>query len=502
MTNISLRIDRHQGGINLEHEYAVTCFTDLKNSTAMTEELGAKVMDPMREEYLRVGKILANNCGGTYKKNTGDGYVIVFNGIEAGFRFAAQLQQYYHPQPNYSKEPLVSRVGLFLGVIGNTFDDVFGSGVNQAARTEAAANPGEILVNQDLARGVEKIWAKDKTDRFLSRAGQYEFKGIRDPVELLNFNWQEYIKEYSEGSLSSLVFKHFGEASITPANARLADIASLPSIIWPVVPRDGVNAIHRGQLEIIRLLAMMGSKVHVLIADCGVAENYPRPYSEEFRKMIDDYIPKRNLKAFDYHFMSDLFIPGCKGCSNFHRHFQDVISKLTLEQLLDINRKGHKDVMDAINAYPTLDFLRPALTIASVLHLSDQFGGKCIVVAGYDELKQWEGAHTSIQAARNQFGVLFNPILNTKQGFQGHQKKDWPLYFSWDQIYRDMDNYDLAVWFTKLHLFLSSFPAPSVVINGVSIFPDVWQDDSKAEEQLFKKVDKVHLAKHIFNQIF
>jgi hypothetical protein len=123
-------------------------------------------------------------------------------------------------------------------------------------------------------------------------------------------------------------------------------------------------------------------------------------------------------------------------------------------------------------------------------------------VAGYDELKQWEGAHTSIQAARNQFGVLFNPILNTKQGFQGHQKKDWPLYFSWDQIYRDMDNYDLAVWFTKLHLFLSSFPAPSVVINGVSIFPDVWQDDSKAEEQLFKKVDKVHLAKHIFNQIF
>ena len=87
------------------------------------------------------------------------------------------------------------------------------------------------------------------------------------------------------------MFKHFGEASITPANARLADIASLPLIIWPVVPRDGVNAIHRGQLEIIRLLAMMGSKVHVLIADCGVAENYPRPYSEEFRKMIDDYIP-------------------------------------------------------------------------------------------------------------------------------------------------------------------------------------------------------------------
>jgi len=486
----------------MDSEMAVTCFTDLEGSTAMTEKLGGEGMRPFRTEYLEVGKILANNCDGRYIKNIGDAHMIVFNKIESAFRFAAQLQQFYQPQPNYSKAPLSSRIGLFLGVIEQDKGDAFGSGVNQAARVERAADPGSVLLNENLMEAVTKIWGPESTQQFLSHAGSHDLKGIATPVELFSFNWQNYIKKYPDYSLSSLVYRHLQNASVIISNTCLSDISNQPSIIWPVVPRDGVNAIHRGQLEIIRLLAMIGSKVHILIADCGVSENFPRPYSDKFREMINDYASRRSLKDLNYLFMSDLFSPRCEGCDNLHRHFQSVISHLTLEDLLDINRKEYsKDIQRTINTVPTLDFLRPALTISSVLHLSDILGGKCIIVVGYDERKQWEGAHTSIPVARTQFGVLFNPVLKAKKGFQGRQTKNWPLYFNWEQVVDDMGKYDLAAWFTKLHLFLSSFPASSASIDDVSISPSEWLSPGDPEKRIYKLIKKTELAKYVFNKI-
>jgi hypothetical protein len=241
---------------------------------------------------------------------------------------------------------------------------------------------------------------------------------------------------------------------------------------------------------------MVGSKVHVLIADCGATNNPKRTYSERFKSDINKHALKRNLKDIQYSFMSDLFEPRCDGCDRFHNHFQSVISQLTLEDLLAINNKEYaEDVKKGIKTSPTLDFLHPALTISSVIHLSTDINDKCIVVVGHDEKIQWESAHQAIRSTRDRFGVLFNPKLMRKGGTQGRQTHNWPMYFSWEKIVEEMEEYDLAQWLTQLHLFLSSFPASTITIDGIAFSPTDWQKN----EQFESKIDKNALAQQVFN---
>jgi hypothetical protein len=188
-------------------------------------------------------------------------------------------------------------------------------------------------------------------------------------------------------------------------------------------------------------------------------------------------------------------------CSHLHRHFQTVISQLTLEDLQAINLKDYPaEVRQTINSSATLDFLRPALTISAVLYLSETLQCKCEIVAGHDERKQWEAAHASIPSSRSQFGVLFNPVLNAKSGHQGRQTKNWPLYFNSQQVLEDMDTYDSAVWFSKLHLFLSSFPETEIRIGSVVIQPEIWASPD-AETEIIGLVGKPELARHVFEHV-
>jgi len=484
----------------MTNEFVVTCFADMKDSTPMNEMMGNIGVSPIRDEYLAVGEILAKYNGGDYIKNIGGNDMITFRDLESPFNFAVQLQQFYQPHPNYSKAPVISRIGLYLGVVDRREHDAFGSGVNQAARVEGKAEPGTIWLNKELMEAICKVWGEVNARPFFASEGEFELKGIKNPPkqELYSFKWQDYIKIHPDKSLSSIVFKHFQDASVIITNLTLADFGNQPSIIWPVKPRDNVNAIHCGQLEIMRLLAMLGFQVNVLIADCG-ATPIPRVYSENFKNMIEKFAHSRGIRNLKYTFMSDLFTPKCPGCDEFHRHFQNVISQLTFQTLLNINNKDYDtNVKDAISRAATLDFLHPALTISAVLHLSKQIGRKCIIVAGYDEKIQWEEALDSIPYTRDQFGVLFNPILNNKDGtYQGRQTKNWPLYFSWQRMIPDMEKYNLTIWLTKLHLFLYHFPSPSIKIGDIWFSPKDWQSDPEFEKRIYKEA----LAKDVFNKI-
>lgn len=482
----------------MTNNVATTCFTDIEDSAALTEKLGNTVFGEMRHNYFAVCEALAQQNVAINIKNTGDGHMITFKDIESPLKFASQLQSFYRPQPNYVESPLKFRIGLFLGVIEEQGTmDAFGSGVNRASRVESNTPAGSVWVNDDFLKSITVVWGEPKAKQLFSDQGDIQVKKL-PPMKLYSFDWQSYTRQYPENGLPALVRNHLENASVIVWNLPLSDISGQPPVIWPVVPRDGVNAIHCGQLAIIRLLAMLGSPINVLIADCGATANPTREYSENFKKKIDSFSNKIGIRNVRYDFMTDMFSPGCESCQDFHRHFQKVISQLTLEKLVAANNKDYSEaVKEAIKQAPTLDFLKPALTISSILHLSKREGRKCIVVVGHDERILWQGAHYSIPDTVGQFGVLFNPILKMKEGAQVHQTERIPLYYSWDQIVEDMEKYDLANWLTKLHLFLSSFPAASVVINDVSIKPADWLDGKSIEE----KIDKAALARQVFTNI-
>ena len=227
----------------------VTVFADIKNSTMLTAQLGHNGFRPYREDYLRIGKQFCESVGGTYHKNTGDAHMITFDELEPALQFAIRLQQYYLPQPCRNKGPLQIRIGLFLGVVELSGGDAFGSGVNQAQRVEGTANPGEVWVNRELVEAIEKIWEQGKPAKYFELRGEFELKGIPHKQTLFSFDWFSYCNDYTDYGLAPIVLKHLQTASVVLSNFTITDAARPASIIWPVVPRNVVNAIHRGQVK-------------------------------------------------------------------------------------------------------------------------------------------------------------------------------------------------------------------------------------------------------------
>src|SRR4029079_12057007 len=76
-------------------------------------------------------------------------------------------------------ERIVYRAGLNLGDIVIDGDDIFGDGVNIAARLEALAEPGGILISAGVFEQVV-----GKLDLAFDNLGEQQVKNIRKPVRL------------------------------------------------------------------------------------------------------------------------------------------------------------------------------------------------------------------------------------------------------------------------------------------------------------------------------
>lgn len=479
----------------MPNKVLITCFTDLKDSTAMTESEGHERSVPDIVEHLRVGRILAGRAGGNYVKPIGDAHMITFEYLEHAIAFAVQLQEYYREQPCISRQHLKVRVGMYLGTVEPIENDVIGSGANRAARTQGEAAPGEILINRELVEQIERIWGAIEVQKYLSSTGEHKLKGIEAPQVLFSFNWEQFGYDHPEVSQARLVYEHLRRASVEASMLAPEDLARPGVLIWPVVPREMATAIHRGQTEIVRLLALLGWDVRLLIADCGAHNNYNRAYSSAFSDILVRYVGTRGISRVNVSYLSDYFDPAFEGYSQIQAIFRDITSDLTLKDLLDINNKEYTDdVKEKIKLSATLDFLRPALSIAAVKYLIETAAQKGIVVAGADEKIQWERTY-DLPNTRGNIGVMMNPILKRDPTHQSRQSRNWPSWASPEALLSDMNlNNNLAWWTFKLHAFMPAFPAETVNIGGQEINPQEWVDELVPPE----KVSREALVEHVW----
>src|SRR6266446_2918579 len=82
-------------------------------------------------------------------KNTGDGLLAEFASVVDAVRCAAEVQRgMIDREPEATdKQQIRFRIGINLGDVIAEDDDIFGDGVNIAARLEALAEPGGICVS-------------------------------------------------------------------------------------------------------------------------------------------------------------------------------------------------------------------------------------------------------------------------------------------------------------------------------------------------------------------
>src|SRR3984893_4736636 len=98
-----------------------------------------ELIDPKIEEHH--GRIV---------KNTGDGMLVEFPSVINAVRCAAEVQRGMGDRNAETPEDkrITFRVGVNLGDVIAEEDDIYGDGVNVAARLEALAEPGGICISR------------------------------------------------------------------------------------------------------------------------------------------------------------------------------------------------------------------------------------------------------------------------------------------------------------------------------------------------------------------
>ncbi len=152
-------------------------FTDIVNSTAMTQTLGdEKAMEFVHRHDRIVRKALEEHRGREVK-HTGDGIMASFHSSASAVRCAAQIQSELGSDAGTS--PAISvRIGCAAGEPVERGDDIFGSTVQLAARLCAKAEPGQILVSNVVA---ELCLGKEVSFQDL---GEVSLKGFDRPIRV------------------------------------------------------------------------------------------------------------------------------------------------------------------------------------------------------------------------------------------------------------------------------------------------------------------------------
>jgi class 3 adenylate cyclase len=155
-----------------ERALCTILFTDIVDSTKRAEALGDRAWHSLLERHDEVARQEIARCAGLLVKRTGDGLLARFGAPARALECAMRLRD------ALAGLGINIRAGVHTGECEITDDDIVGVAVNLAARIEAAAAPGEVLVSstvKDLAAGAGH--------GFESR-GEHRLKGVEEPWRL------------------------------------------------------------------------------------------------------------------------------------------------------------------------------------------------------------------------------------------------------------------------------------------------------------------------------
>jgi len=125
--------------------------------------------------------------GGRIFKTTGDGILAEFPSVVAAVKSAVEMQTGVaaYDVNETSERRIVFRIGVNLGDIMVEGDDIYGDGVNIAARIESICQPGGVAIS---ASAYEQV--RDKVAFQFVDCGEQRVKNIARPVRVYGINFE------------------------------------------------------------------------------------------------------------------------------------------------------------------------------------------------------------------------------------------------------------------------------------------------------------------------
>jgi predicted ATPase/class 3 adenylate cyclase len=203
-----------------ERRHIAVMFCDLVDSTGIAAKLDAEEWRDLVGAYLDAASAAVTDMGGKVAKKLGDGLMALFgypvaqeNDAERAVRAALSIQrsllELNRRNEATGKPALAARIAIDLGpVVVDATGEIFGDVPNVAARAQALAEAGSVVVTARVKRQVAGLFVAEER-------GSHELKGVPEPVALYR------IVRASGGG------RRAGQRHLTPLVGRDEEIAML-----------------------------------------------------------------------------------------------------------------------------------------------------------------------------------------------------------------------------------------------------------------------------------
>ena len=172
-----------------ERRHVTVMFCDLVDSTGIASRLDAEEWRDLVGAYLDAASAAVTEMGGKVAKKLGDGLMALFgypvaqeNDAERAVRAALAIQrslaELNRKNVGTGKPELAARIAIDTGpVVIDALGEIFGDVPNIAARAQALAEPGSVVVTARVQRQVAGLFVAEER-------GSHALKGVPEPVTL------------------------------------------------------------------------------------------------------------------------------------------------------------------------------------------------------------------------------------------------------------------------------------------------------------------------------
>ena len=203
-----------------ERRYLTVMFCDLVGSTAISAQLDPEEWRDLVGAYLDAASAAVAEMGGHVAKKLGDGILALFgypqaheNDAERAARASLAIQralaELNRKNAGTGKPELTARIGLDTGpAVVDAAAEIYGDVANVAARVQALAEPGAVLLTARMQRQVAGLFVVEER-------GTHTLKGVPEPTALFKL-----VRASGAG-------RRVGQRQLTPLVGREEEIAIL-----------------------------------------------------------------------------------------------------------------------------------------------------------------------------------------------------------------------------------------------------------------------------------
>jgi len=165
--------EKDQASSSRQRQLAAIMFTDIEGYTAIMQEDESKAV-AFRERHREVFDSATRKYNGRILQYYGDGTLSTFPSAIDAVHCAIEMQLAFREEP---KVPI--RIGIHLGDIIVTEQDIIGDGVNIAARVEALAKTGSVYISEKIYDEI-----KNQPELLTASMGVHSLKNVTKPIEV------------------------------------------------------------------------------------------------------------------------------------------------------------------------------------------------------------------------------------------------------------------------------------------------------------------------------